>query len=114
MILEKDQTEPEQAQIGKELLHDYILNPANAIYQEISPLCIEEFQQHISDHQKRLQVANDIVDEQKRNEQLSQIYNSEWQAANLMHEIHANPGQSLREFPTKNRNDGGPEMLDNL
>jgi hypothetical protein len=97
MILEKQETlsVDDDNKFDRQLLHDYILNPANAIYQEISPLCVAEFQEHISDHKKRLQVANEILDESDRNERLSQIYNNEWQTANLMAEIH----DGSRRFP---------------
>jgi len=81
--------------INFQLLHDYILNPANAIYKEISPLCVADFQGHISDHKKRLQVASEILDEQERNTRLSQIYNNEWKTANLMAEINV----GSRQFP---------------
>ena len=95
MILDKEQVEDSHNKIDRKLLHDYILNPANAIYQEISPLCVAEFQEHISDHKKRLQVANEILDENERNTRLSQIYNNEWQTANLMAEI----SDGSRRFP---------------
>jgi len=109
-ILEKQEAlEHNNNKIDRELLHDYILNPANAIYQEISPICVAEFQEHISDHQKRLQVANDIVDEEERNTQLSKIYNSEWQAANLMHDFHnARPLEKL-VFPMSPLDHNSPQ-----
>jgi len=89
-------------QIEDDRLHEYILNPVNAIYQEISPLCIAEFQQHISDHNKRLQVANDIVDEPNRNTELAKIYNNEWKLANKMQNMH-------RTFPP-NVNDANMQL----
>jgi len=91
-IKKKLKTEKPGVLINDNMLHDYILNPANAIYQEISPLCVAEFQQHISDHNKRLQVANDIVNDDNRNKELAHIYNNEWKAANAMQEMH-------RQFP---------------
>jgi len=98
MILEKQEANgPNANKINPQLLHDYILNPANAIYKEISPLCVAEFQGHISDHKKRLQVANEILNEDERNRHLSKIYNNEWKTANLMAEIN---GDS-RKFPEK-------------
>jgi len=103
MILAKEAAEDEEDQIGPPLLHEYILNLANAIYQEISPLCVAEFREHISDHKKRLQVANNIEDESDRNIQLSKIYKNEWHTANLMHAMHADSHQ----FPNVPQDAGG-------
>jgi len=105
MILEKQQQEHDDNKIDPKFLHDYILNPANAIYQEISPLCVAEFQEHISDHKKRLQVANEILEEDDRNERLSQIYNNEWHTANLMAEIHVDS----RKFPDNTNRGADPQ-----